>query len=214
MRQLKVSGKETGRCPELWGFGEGRLGPITVKSEVLVRAAHWAGTPSVAIVQMGEGSVLLGRVEENSSGRSPYPEFLSGILFLLTGLALLTVALLRLRVVASLLPLLFYLSGLLQITAAGFLSAFLTAGARRGGARNRRPAARHAARTLHPLLDKVLAHGERLWLGIRAIDWMGDWLAVLTVLGVSLITLFTLSKGWHLAPRPTALADQMTVGIL
>jgi regulator of protease activity HflC (stomatin/prohibitin superfamily) len=209
MRQLHAPGKAPpcagmtqsdvragGNGPEMGVF---QLGPLSGQRRDLLLS-----------FAAGEGFVLQRHVEENSAGRPSYPEFLSGLFFFLTGLALSGAALLRLRA-----PLFFYLGALLLIPAAGFLAAFLTAAARRRGAPSRKHAARRSARTLHPLLERARDYGESLWLALRNIDWRGDWLAVLTVLAVSLMALFVLWEGWHrTALPPTPLFDQLTVGVL
>lgn len=115
----------------------------------------------------------------------------------------------------ALTPLFLYISAAALVAAAGFLAAWLTAYARRRGRLARKPPFQFRGKSLPPLLEKgreVLASGVAR---LQNIDWVGDWLAFLTALLPSAAALWLLWKGWHLPhPQPTALMDELTVGIL
>ena len=151
--------------------------------------------------------------QEQNAARLSYPELWNGLLFLVAGAGLLAAALLGHRQPA-LTRLFFELGALALVMAAGFLPAFLTARARARGAMPRRTLARRGGRASPPLVEKLRAVVDRLWLSLVNIDWIGDWLAVAASFVLGLVALLALRRAWPGVVLPGLLFDELTAGIL
>ena len=146
---------------------------------------------------------------------APHAEFWANTFFLLAALAFLAVAPSGRTHSASLSRLLYYSAGLSLVMAAGFLAAFLTAGARRRGPRAKRTGERRIGKPLPPPLEKLRQYADRVSLPIANVDWRGDWLAIVATLLLSLAALFALARGWRMvAPAPSQAFNQLSAGIL
>lgn len=151
----------------------------------------------------------------DGAGRAPWPELAVGVFFLLVGTGLLATAQLAGARPPYLLRLFFYISGFSLVTAAGFLAAWAAARARRRGrmARPLPPACN--GRHLHPALEKARALWDRVWLAIRGVDWMADWLPLAVGFLLSLAGLYAFGRGWRIsAPSGGMLFNQLSGSIL
>ncbi len=154
--------------------------------------------------------------EEKQAARSLYPELWTGLLFLLGGAGMLAAARFDHRLSPALLRLFLELGAVFLVAAAGFLAAYLTARARRRGVFVRRTITRQGNRKLHPLVEKARNVWDRVRLFLANIDWIGDWLAVVTSFVLAVVALAALRGVWLMAlpPSPPAMVDELTVGIL
>lgn len=155
-------------------------------------------------------------VRQDRSGTRPVMgEGVLGLGFLVLGGGLFAAALFWKGCPAALRPLLLYISAPLLAVAAGFLSAWLTGFARVRGRLARRPVPQRNGKPLPAPVEKARELLVRGWTGLRNIDWVGDWLAFAAALLPSLLALCALWKGWHgVHPRPSAVMEELTVGIL
>jgi regulator of protease activity HflC (stomatin/prohibitin superfamily) len=153
--------------------------------------------------------------QEQTAARSLYPELWTGLLFLLGGIGLLAFARFDHRLAPALTRLFLELGAVSLVTAAGFLAAFLTARARRRGVFVSRTIT-HGNRKLHPLVEKMRGVWDRIWLFLINIDWIGDWLAVVTSFVLGAGALVVLRMAWTIPPPapPEAVIDELTLGIL
>lgn len=143
-------------------------------------------------------------------------ELAPAVLFLIAAVAVLTVALLRSRgAVVYLKPLLFQLSCVFFIAAGTFLTAFLTAAAQVRGPRRRPVPLYQPAKALPAPLEDLRRRAFHVWNKLRAVDWRGDWLPVITVAGFCAIALFAAMKGWRNGGvMPPLSSDPWIVGTL
>lgn len=109
----------------------------------------------------------------------------------------------------------YLLCGLLLIGAAAFLTAALTAMARRRGS----PSERTPAAPARPQRWPVPRPGSRLvnWIERRAAgqDWREDWLPIITATVLSLASLYAVLHGWRApAPLSTLFAGEIAAALL
>lgn len=152
--------------------------------------------------------------QEKQAARSLYPELWTGLLFLLGGIGLLAAVRFDRGLLPALARLFLELGAIFLVAAAGFLAAFLTARARRRGVFVRRSIS-HGNRKLHPLVEKARGVWDRIWLFLINIDWIGDWLAVVTSFVLGLGALAALRAAWPMTPPPPpAMFDIATLCVL
>ncbi|HVV27520.1 MAG TPA: SPFH domain-containing protein [Rhizomicrobium sp.] len=157
----------------------------------------------------------MARPDDRNISRGSVPEFAVGAFFLAAGLGLLAVALLWARLPPGVAHLSYYISGLLLVPGAGFLSAAMTAYARRRGRLAPRGRGWRPARRLPRILERPFDLTMRAWSWLRGIDWVGDWLAVAGAFAICVAALYALTMGWRTAAAsPSLLMDELAAGIL
>lgn len=161
-----------------------------------------------------EGVFLAQVSDTKAAKRTAQAEFVSGAVFLLLAISFLAGAFSRWQSTSPLRQLLFYLAATFFIGAAGFLSAFIVGYGRRRGTFVRRHR-RRENRPLPPALDRIRTLVAGAWAPITAIDWIGDWLAILCAISTSLLGLYAIWKGWHASSAAASVGlDQLVCASL
>ncbi len=143
------------------------------------------------------------------------PALLPGLAFLVIGAGLLGTGLYRHSLPVYFRPLFFELAVALLVAAAGFLATAVTAGARQRGRFRPAPVVRHFTRPLPRALDKARAWIYRAADRIVSIDWLGDWLAIMVAVLLSVLALFAGYRAWRLGGvMPPVARDQIIVGAM
>jgi hypothetical protein len=126
-----------------------------------------------------------------------------------------TFSIVRLGLVIASERIFYELSAVLFVTAAAFLSAAFTAGARKRGPLEHWTFVRRGAKPLPVVLERLRGGYDRIWPALVNTDWRGTWLPIIAAAAPSLLALFALSKAWTITdPGPSAVFNQWAAAIL